>query len=219
MKRHISNFFGGLLVMSGLLMATAAGRAQMMGGSPAGAQNGSMNQQGMSPTNMPQNGPMGAQNNGPMGAQNNSQGAEQNLFGNIRRNAGVETELSKMALKNSQNEDIKKFAQQTITENRKLGSQLALPSATNGPSFPMPVPDQTRKAEKQMKKLSGPQFDQMYLVQMAGYIKNDQQLAATANGMNNAPDAGAVGMQLRTLSDTRANQIAQLSKKENLIIK
>ena len=53
---------------------------------------------------------------------------ERNTFGNLRRNLDVENDLSKMALKNSSNEDLKKFAHQVISENHSLSNELIIPN-------------------------------------------------------------------------------------------
>ena len=199
-----------LLTMSPAVVAQAHGGAPM-GGAPMGG----------APNNNPNNNtaPDGLQPNGPMAPGNNTQTIEHNTFGNMRRNFDVETHLSKMALKNSGNDDIKKFAQQVIVENHGLSNQLAVPNV-NGEMFqPEMVPSQTRKAEKQMKKMTGPPFDQMYLVQMDAYIKNDQQTARNAAGMMDLPDVSQVGMHVQSMSEQREKQIADLTKEVGFQIK
>src|SRR5665213_366715 len=118
MRHNVSSFSSIALLMSGLLLATPAVLAQMRGGgAPIGGQNGSMNQPGTSPNNM--------QPNGGMQQQNSPQAnMERSFLADMRRNLNVETELSKLAVKNSSNDNVKKFAQQVISENRSVDSQL-----------------------------------------------------------------------------------------------
>lgn len=201
---------GGIL----LLIGTPAVLAQMQGGvAPANQQNSN----GMD-SSMPPSGGMPGQAS-PQGGQ---QQAVNQISGNIRRNLQVETDLSKLALKHSSNDDIKKFAQKVISDDRMLGERVGPPNGDDGMMFAPEVPSQTQKAEKQMKKLSGTQFDQIYLVQMDAYVKDDQQIAqqvtAQPTGMAGSPDMDEIGMRERNLGDERAQEITQLAAGENFKI-
>lgn len=201
--------------MAGLLSTTPAVLAQMRGGTPTGGQNGNMNQQnqqpGMNP-NMQPNGRMG-QPNSPESMQ------EQNFLGNMRRNFTAENELSKLALKNSSNDDVKKFAQQVMSQNRSVDTRLDMFASNAGQTFAAEVPPETRKAEKQMKKLKGTPFDGMYLSQMDAYIKDDQKVASDATLTSNKPELRDLAMSLRMQSDQRTQQFAQVAKSANVTIK
>ena len=102
LRNHL-NFLKASLLAPGLLLLTLtpAVLAQMHGAAPMGGTPNSMNNN--SNNNMA---PDGMQPTGPMGAQNSDQMMERNTFGNLRRNFDVENRLSKMALKNSSNEDV-----------------------------------------------------------------------------------------------------------------
>lgn len=202
------NFLKASLLAPGVLLLTMtpAILGQMHGTAPMGGSPNNMNN-----TN-PNMSPDGMQPNGLMGTQNADQIAEQNMFGNLRRNFDVETKLSKMALKNSSNDDVKKFAQQVITENHGMSNDLTVPNPTGEMMGPEMVPSQTKKAEKAMKKMTGKPFDQMYLVQMDAYIKDDQQVANKAEAATNAPKVSEVGMRVRSMSDDRQKQIATLTQ-------
>jgi predicted outer membrane protein len=201
-----------------LLLMTPAALAQMhtpapMGGTPSSGMNNNNN-------NMSPDGMNGMQPGGPTAPENNQDMIERSTFGNLRRNFDVETHLSKMALKHSNNEDVKKFATQVIGENHGLSNDLIVPNP-NGQMMmgPEMVPSVTRKAEKQMKKMTGKPFDELYLVQMDAYVKNDQQTAHNAEAMTSLPKMSEVGMRVRTMSDQREQQIADLTKKVGFVIK
>ena len=216
MRRNLLSWLSAGALTLGLLaslLVTPGAWAQMQGGATMGGQQpGAMGQQGASPNGM--------QPNGNMGMQNPQSGAQASFIANVKRNSKVETDLSKMALKNSSNDGVKQFAQQVIQENRK--NEMALTTADNANASGMPfmasVPDQTRKAEKQMKKMTGTPFDQMYLVQMDGYVKNDQKLVGDASENMNSADMGALTMQMRNTADARTKQIAELAQSENFKI-
>ena len=203
------NFLKASLLAPGLLLLTMtpAALAQMHGAAPMGGTPNSMNNN--SNNNMA---PDGMQPTGPMGAQNSDQMMERNTFGNLRRNFDVENRLSKMALKNSSNEDVKKFAQQVITENHGLSNDLILPNPTGEMMGPEMVPSQTKKAEKQMKKMTGKPFDQLYLVQMDAYIKNDQEVAHRAQSAMNVPKVSEVTNRVQSVSEEREKQIGALTQ-------
>ena len=216
MRRNIFNFYGMALSLE-LLLATPGILSQMRSGGGMAGQNGNMNQPG-NPNQQPGMSP-GMQPNGQMAMQND---AKVSFFANARRNSKVETDLSKLALKNGSNDDVKKFAQQVISENRR--NEMALTSApgsnanTSGVPPTAPVPSQTHQAEKEMKKLTGTQFDAMYLSQMKGYVDNDQKIVSDASSMQNSADMGSLTMQLRNTADQRAKQIAQVAQSENIKI-
>jgi predicted outer membrane protein len=206
--RRNFNFLNASLLASGLLLLTMTpgALAQMHGTAPMGGAN-NMN-------NNPNNNmsPDGMQPNGLPGSQSNEDMVERNAFGNLHRNLDVETDLSKMAVKNSSNEDVKKFAQQVISENHGLSNELVLPNPNGQMMDAEMVPDQTKKAEKQMKKMTGKPFDQMYLVQMDAYIKNDQQIAQKAQSTVSMAKVSEVGTRVQSLSDDREKQIATLTQ-------
>lgn len=200
-----------------LLLTTPAVLAQMHGGAPmGGAPTTGAQPNGTQPNGMQ---PNGMQPMGPTASQNNRQLAvETQTFGNIRRNIDVENKLSKMALKKSSNADVKNFAKQVIADNHKLEGQVLLPVSSEGMTFMPEVPKPTRQAEKQMKKLSGTQFDQLYLVQMDAYVNNDQQVASKAAQTTTVPKVSDVGTQLQAVSKQHLQQIAQLTKEEHIRI-
>jgi predicted outer membrane protein len=208
MKRRTNfNFLNASLLASVLMLLTMTpgALAQMHGGAPmGGAPNNNINNNNISPDGM--------QPNGPSTPQSAEQMMERNTFGNLRRNFDVENELSKMAVKNSGNDDVKKFAQQVISENHGLSNELVIPSPNGDVMEPEMVPDQTKKAEKQMKKMTGKPFDQMYLVQMDAYVKNDQKVAQNAESMMSVPKVSEVTNRVQSLSDDREKQIGTLTQ-------
>ncbi|MGC1872359.1 MAG: DUF4142 domain-containing protein [Acidobacteriaceae bacterium] len=211
--RNRVNLLKVSLLAPGLLLLTLvpAARAQMHGGAPMGGAPNNMNN--------PNTPPNGMQPNGPMGALSNDQMAEQNMFGNLRRNFDVENDMSKMAIKNSSNDDVKKFAHQVISENHSLSNDLFIPNP-NGDMMmpPESVPSETKKAEKEMKKMTGKPFDQMYLVQMDAYVKNDQQVANKGESATKMSKVSEVGMRVQNQSEDREKQISTLTQEDGFKI-
>lgn len=208
MHRSLRFAFAAGFLSAAVLLVTPGAVAQMNGGS-MGGQPGGMGQQqpGMQPGMEPGMQP---------GMQQNP--AEMNFIGNMRRNLMAEEDLSKLALKNSSSDDVKKFAQTVITENRGSQSELTTMIAGQGPMFGPQVPSETRKAEKQMKKMSGTPFDAMYFSQMSAYVKNDQQITANLPQSGSISNLQQMAMELRNRSDRRTDQLAALEKAENIKI-
>lgn len=209
MGRNVRKLLTGAVLSAGMFLMSTSGWSQMRGGSPTGAPPpGGMNQPGMAQP-------------GTAGQQGMQANAMASFAADMQRNNKAETDLSKLALKNSSNDDVKKLAQQVIQENRRSATALAGAMSEHNHSemmFAAPIPSQTREAEKQMKKLTGTPFDEMYLSQMDGYVKNDQKLASQASGITNSADLGSLSMQLRNTADQRARQIAQVAQGENFKI-
>lgn len=212
MKLKKISFFAALMFTGGLfLLSTCPLHAQRMGGGMGGSPQGQMPGQPQPGMNNP-----GMPNSPGMGQQNSLQSAaEQNFLSTMRRNNKAETELSKLAVKNSTNENVKKLAQQVITDNHRTGSALNNSASSANLQMVEDVPSQTKAAMKQMKKLHGTEFDKLYLSQMDGYIKNDQKTTSGASGSVNSPNLKALSMQLRRLADNRSQQLAQVAQSEN----
>lgn len=211
--KHSNRNLHAVLVLAGALLLTcpASLRAQHMGGmgaSPQGGMGGGQPQPGMNTPGMPGSAAMGQQNNP-------EAEAERNFIGTMRRNIKAEAELSKVALKQSTNDNVKKFAQQVISENHRIGTSLASAASSANMMVPDSLPSQTKDMMKKMKKQTGTQFDASYISQMDGYIKSDQKTASAAAGTLNAPNMQGMTTQLRTTAENRAQQLAQIAQSEN----
>src|ERR1035437_2931991 len=202
------NFLQASVLAPGLLLLTLtpAALAQMHGNTPMGGTPNNMNNTNNNIS------PDGMQPNVSTAPLNSEQMMERNAFCNLRRNFDVETELSKMAVKNSSNDDVKKFAKQVITENHGLSNDLIIPSPNGDMMDPEMVPSQTKKSEKHMKKMTGKPFDQMYLVQMDAYVKNDQEVAQKAQAATSMAKVSEVGTRVQSVSEDREKQIGTLTQ-------
>lgn len=205
MRQILSSFFQIAALSAGLLLTGPAALAQIPGGMPPAGANGGLNG-GIPSTGMPPN--------ESMTHENHNQPLECNIFGNMRRNFNVEMEISKLALTHSGNADVEKFSRKVIGDNLPLDTELSNFESKNGSTFIADVSGQTVEAEDQMEKLSGQQFDQVYLAQMDAYVKNDQQLARDAAAMVSLPDVSETGMRVRILAEQREKRIAKLAAEE-----
>ncbi len=139
-------------------------------------------------------------------------------YAHLYRNASVETDLSKMAMKNSSNADVKKFAHQVMSDNRNIAGEIMAYAVKFGFRLIEQSPASTAAAEKQMKTLNGDAFDKMYLVQMQAFVKDDQKVAADVSASGDS-EVSAVGAKIESLANDRAKQITALTTEENFQIK
>lgn len=216
MKNKGIRIFGLAVLATGLLLVPTCplcvaqmggmggGAPGQMGGQPGG-------QQGAGNPNMQPNAP------GMMNNLNNMQASQEGKFvGLIRRNSKAETELSKLAMKNSSNDNVKKMAQQIVTENRKTDNSLNSAAASgNNMQFNMDIPSATKKAMKQMKKSTGTQFDGIYLGQMNGYFKSDAKTAEDASSAVSSGTLQALFSRLKSQAEARQQQLAQVAQSDN----
>ncbi len=144
--------------------------------------------------------------------------AQEAVLTRISRNSQIETQMSKMALKNSANADVKKFAKQMIKDNNDIGGRVFSAAITYGYHLQIDPSDATSQAEKKMKQLTGTDFDKMYLVQMDAFVKDDKEVAAEASGTQGEGDVSAIGDRLQGLVESRAKQIPELTSAEGFKI-
>lgn len=77
-------------------------------------------------------------------------------------NAG-EIRFAELALKNAQSEEVKKFAQQMITEHSKANDELAAVAKHHNIDFPPAPPAEAVEMSKTLLDVKGAEFDKKYM--------------------------------------------------------
>lgn len=205
MKRNTLNFSSTALLVCGLVLFTSKLPAQATAGSPLAQPNQNGNRLQMSPH---------MSSNGPVAPQNNVGFIRQTSFDTLQRNIDAEIKLSEMALQRSRNTAVKKFAQQIITENKKIAGDIKTAIAYGGlklsPSVGGSQIADMQKAEVQMKKVTGGSFDKLYLEQMNRWILNDQQMGHAAYAMMDIRDVSKIGKEVWDLARKRMGRIEKV---------
>lgn len=142
----------------------------------------------------------------------------QKAYAHINRNAKLEADISKMAMKNSQNADIKKFAHQISSESNSIESELFTYAERDNYQLRGDPPAEALEAQKKMKSVTGTDFDKLYLTQMASMVKDDLQAVQDAGTPKSGTELSAVCAKVQSQSDDRMKQITQLATGENFII-
>jgi putative membrane protein len=79
----------------------------------------------------------------------------------------LEVELAKLALEKSDNENIKKYAEQMIQDHQALNQELMQLAENKGITLPTNLSPKHQALKTQVSKLSGTQFDQAYINEAA----------------------------------------------------
>jgi hypothetical protein len=202
-KQKIFCHLTSLMLASGLILtATAAALAQM-----SGRPGGDLNRPGMQPD--------------PLGSTQSSslENLQRDLLSNILRDGNAETALSRVALEQSSNENIRKLAQQTIANNLTISKSLY--SGALGRICPVisQTPNQVLEMAKKMKELTGIQLDGVYLSQLQAYVRHDQKMMKDTRAFGSSPDIDGMVMQMRALADSRMHQIDQIASGESFLLR
>jgi putative membrane protein len=79
----------------------------------------------------------------------------------------LELEMAQLALEKSDNENIKKYAQQMIQDHQALNQELMQLAENKGITLPTTLSPKHQALKTQVSKLSGTQFDQAYINEAA----------------------------------------------------
>jgi len=93
--------------------------------------------------------------------------ATQNNFWNEAAQIGMaEVMLSNLALQNSQNEAVKSFAQQMVTDHTAANEELKSLAAGKNVTLPTDVNRKQKSAMSKLSGMTGPEFDKQFIKQM-----------------------------------------------------
>jgi putative membrane protein len=113
-------------------------------------------------------------------AQGNSQGNKPALSGSDREFAmkaaagGMEeVEMGRLAVSKATDPDVKAFGQRMVDDHTKANDQLKSLASQKGLTLPAALPADMKKDLDKMSKLSGAEFDRMYMSMMLKDHKKD----------------------------------------------
>ena len=147
--------------------------------------------------------------------------AQRSFAGAMLSSLRAQTKFSKIALKNSSDEEVKQMAKHTISDNQKLDAELSSLIAGYSLSyddlynFGRPTAE-TREVGKRMKSLKGRDFDRAFLSEMDTYIQNDRKRIQDNSRIMDPSLKKRLGLRLQTMSDRHMQQLQQAAQSENL---
>lgn len=85
----------------------------------------------------------------------------------------MEVELGRLAARKASNADVKSFAQRMVDDHGKANTQLKSIAAQKGVTLPATLPADMKQEMDHLSKLSGAEFDRMYMSHMLKDHKKD----------------------------------------------
>ena len=120
----------------------------------------------------------------------------------------MEVELGRLATQKAANADVKAFGQRMVDDHGKANEQLKSLAAQKGVTLPVALPTYMRKEMDKLSKLSGAEFDKMYMSHMVKDHKKD--VAEFEKEASKADDSSLKSFAQQTLPTLREHlQMAQ----------
>jgi putative membrane protein len=109
----------------------------------------------------------------------------------------AEVSLGKLALQQSQNDDVKKFGQRMVDDHGKAEQELEGVASKNNLTLPQDVNAQQKAEQQRLSKLSGPAFDRAYMrLMVQDHVKDVAEFQKESN--NSAANADLKDFATRT---------------------
>jgi putative membrane protein len=109
----------------------------------------------------------------------------------------AEVSLGKLALQQSQNDDVKKFGQRMVDDHGKAEQELEGLASKNNLTLPQDVNAQQKAEQERLSKLSGPAFDRAYMrLMVQDHVKDVAEFQKESN--NSAANADLKDFASRT---------------------
>ena len=146
---------------------------------------------------------------GAMGSSGGAAGAmaskgDSKLMTDLAHGNIAEIEAGKMALEKSQNDTVKKFAQQMVDDHTAALTELQLLAQAKGVKLPEDVGPKHKTMAAALKAASGNAFDRQYM-KGAGVADHQQTIALLKNIQKNGKDAELKTMATKKLPTVQAH--------------
>jgi putative membrane protein len=116
----------------------------------------------------------------------------------------MEIETGRLAAQKAANADVKAFGQRMVTDHTQASNRLMQTVANKNVTLPKELKADHRQHVDQLAKLSGAEFDRMYLSQMVK--AHDKDVAEFEKQSKNGSDPGVRSFATQTLPTLREHQ-------------
>jgi len=99
--------------------------------------------------------------------------ADQHFFKEAAQGGMAEVTLGQLASERAANEDVKKFGQRMVTDHGKANQELKTLAASEGVTLPDEMSSEAKALRARLSKLSGAEFDRVYMEEMIKDHKKD----------------------------------------------
>jgi putative membrane protein len=98
---------------------------------------------------------------------------DQHFFTEAARGGMAEVALGELATKQAANEDVKKFGQHMVEDHGKANQELKTLAASKKVTLPNEMSGEAKALQDRLSKLSGAEFDRVYMEEMVKDHKKD----------------------------------------------
>ena len=99
--------------------------------------------------------------------------SDQNFVAKVAVGNVAEVQLGRLALTQTTNPDVRKFAQRLIDDHTKANQELAKIATTKGIALPRQIDKEHREAATKLTKMRGAEFDRAFAADMIDDHKKD----------------------------------------------
>jgi len=197
-----------LLCSASTLLANAIAVAQTQ---PSGAGQQQPNMPGQQPTN-PSTGTMGPDTS----LANQQAMADQSFVRKALEGGVAEVQLGQLAQQKSQSDDVKQFGQKMVEDHTQLGDQMKPIAQQLGIKEPKGPSKKDKQLMAKLETLSGPQFDEAYILAMVKDHKEDlKEFKDEAQAAQN-PNVKQAAQQGAGVISQHLQMIQQIAQNHNV---
>jgi putative membrane protein len=110
--------------------------------------------------------------------------ADQKFMMTAAKGGMAEVEMARLALQKSSNESVKQYAQKMIDDHTMAGDELKQLASTKGVTLPMQADAKQMAMMAKMQRLSGAEFDKMYVKEAGVKAHQDMEKLFMKESMN-----------------------------------
>jgi putative membrane protein len=122
----------------------------------------------------------------------------------VSQNAMAEIALARLAARNAQSADVKRFAQRVITDHTKVGNELKQIAASKGITLPADTTDAQKATVSRLTALKGAEFDLEFMTLMGE--SHDKSVTAFQEVARNGTDPEIKAFAAKTLPTLEQHQ-------------
>ncbi|HEX6729738.1 MAG TPA: DUF4142 domain-containing protein [Pyrinomonadaceae bacterium] len=122
----------------------------------------------------------------------------------VAQNGIAEIALARLAAKNAQGADVKRFAQRVITDHTKVGNELKPIAAAKGITLPADMTDAQKATVSRLTALKGAEFDREFMTLMAE--NHDKSVTTFKEVARDGTDADIKAFAVKTLATLEEHQ-------------
>lgn len=146
----------------------------------------------------------GTANQGTMGQGGTLSNQDQKFVMDAAQSSMMEIESGRLAAQKAANADVKAFGQRMVTDHTQASNRLMQTVANKGVTVPKELKADHRQHVDQLGKLSGAEFDRMYLSHMVK--AHDKDVAEFEKQSKNGSDAAVRSFATQALPTLREHQ-------------